>query len=188
LFGHWSIQWRTPTKTGQGRDIKKSGENIFMRFKPLSTSFLIQLLDLWEKNKYFNDDIMEVKNCIRFKIYTFFYLFYKKLRDIPQARKHFEVMIFHLHWRNSVFFLIKKDAIRTEYAPIIEPIENGLDEKYAQLEKQHADFSMHIQTQISQIQQQIIQFHQVQQQTPPPPPPHLLNNTFGIEIIYSNMK
>jgi hypothetical protein len=47
---------------------------------------------------------------------------------------------------------------------------------------------MHIQTQISQIQQQIIQFHQVQQQTPPPPPPHLLNNTFGIEIIYSNMK
>jgi hypothetical protein len=68
-----------------------------MRFKPLSTSFLIQLLDLWEKNKYFNDDIMEVKNCIRFKIYTFFYLFYKKLRDIPQARKHFEVMIFHLH-------------------------------------------------------------------------------------------
>jgi hypothetical protein len=43
---------------------------------------------------------------------------------------------------------------------------------------------VHIQTQISQIQQQILQFHQVQQQAvaaaPPPPPPHLLNNTFGI--------
>jgi len=52
---------------------------------------------------------------------------------------------------------------------------------YSQLEKQHADFSLHIQAQISQIQQQIIQFHQVQQQAPPPPPPpHLLNNTFGI--------
>ena len=76
-----------------------------------------------------------------------------------------------------------KEAIRTEYAPIIEPIEADLDEKYAQLERQHAEFSVHIQTQISQIQQQIVQLHQVQQQTPPPPPPpppHLMNNTFGI--------
>lgn len=76
-----------------------------------------------------------------------------------------------------------KDAIRTEYAPIIEPVEGSLDEKYGQLERQHADFTVHIQTQISQIQQQILQLHQVQQQAPPPPPPppppHLLNNTFG---------
>lgn len=72
-----------------------------------------------------------------------------------------------------------------EYAPIIEPVHAGFDEKYGQLEKLHADFAQHVQTQISQIQQQIIQFHQVQQQTvappplPPPPPPHLLGNTFG---------
>ena len=79
-----------------------------------------------------------------------------------------------------------QDAIRTEYAPIIDPIEASLDEKYAQLERQHADFAVHIQTQISQIQQQILQFHQVQQQAaaaPPPPPPHLLNNTFGISNL-----
>ncbi|CAF5124578.1 unnamed protein product, partial [Rotaria magnacalcarata] len=108
---------------------------------------LVKLLDLWVKNNYFNDDIME------------------KLRDIPQAKNHFE------------------DAIRTEYAPIIATIEAGFDEKYAQLERQHAEFAVHIQTQIHQIQQQIVQLHQVQQQTPPPlplpPPPHLLNNTFG---------
>ena len=78
--------------------------------------------------------------------------------------------------------LFFKDAIRTEYAPIIEAVEASLDEKYGQLERQHADFTVHIQTQISQIQQQILQLHQVQQQTPPPPPPpppHLLNNAFG---------
>lgn len=78
-----------------------------------------------------------------------------------------------------------KNAIRTEYAPIIEPIEASLDEKYVQLERQHAEFAVHIQTQINQIQQQIVQLHQVQQQAPPPPlppppPPHLMNNTFGI--------
>jgi hypothetical protein len=85
--------------------------------------------------------------------------------------------------KKKYYFFHFKDAIRTEYAPIIEPIEAGLDEKYAQLERQHADFAIHIQTQISQIQQQILQFHQVQQQTPPPPPPpppHLMNNSFGI--------
>lgn len=65
-------------------------------------------------------------------------------------------------------------------------MESGFDEKYGQLEKQHAEFAQHIQTQINQIQQQIMQIHQVQQQTvappplpPPPPPPHLLNNNFG---------
>jgi len=85
-----------------------------------------------------------------------------------------------------VFSLSIKDAIRIEYAPIIQATEANLDEKYNQLERQHGDFAVHIQTQISQIQQQIHQFHQVQQQTPPPPlplpppPPHLLNNTFGI--------
>ena len=86
--------------------------------------------------------------------------------------------------------IVIQDAIRTEYAPIIEPVEASLDEKYAQLERQHADFSVHIQTQINQIQQQIIQLHQVQQQAPPlppPPPPHLLNNTFGNSIISINI-
>ncbi len=81
--------------------------------------------------------------------------------------------------KGFIFIFKSKDAIRTEYAPIIDPIESGLDEKYAQLERQHAEFSVHVQTQINQIQQQIVQLHQVQQQTPPPPP-HLLNNTFGI--------
>ncbi|CAF1150714.1 unnamed protein product [Adineta steineri] len=104
---------------------------------------LVKLLDLWGKNKYFNDDIME------------------KLCDVQQAKRHYE------------------DAIRIEYAPIIEAIGISFDENYAQLERQHAEFALHIQTQINQIQQQIVQFHQVQQQTPPPPPPHLLNNTFG---------
>jgi hypothetical protein len=85
------------------------------------------------------------------------------------------------------YFTKFQDAIRTEYAPIIDPIEASLDEKYTQLERQHADFAVHIQTQISQIQQQILQFHQVQQQAaPPPPPPHLLNNTFGISN-FSNL-
>lgn len=88
--------------------------------------------------------------------------------------------------QNYLSMIFIQDAIRTEYAPIIEPVEASLDEKYAQLGRQHADFAVHIQTQISQIQQQIIQLHQVQQQAPPPPPPpppHLLNNTFGNSII-----
>lgn len=49
---------------------------------------------------------------------------------------------------------------------------------------------MHIQAQISQIQQQILQLHQVQQQAPPPPPPpppHLLNNTFGNSLFAINI-
>lgn len=92
----------------------------------------------------------------------------------------------NIYFQLKTFFEMK-DAIRTEYSPIIEPIEASLDEKYGQLERQHADFAIHIQTQISQIQQQILQFHQVQQQTPPPPlpPPHLLNNTFGISDFFN---
>lgn len=86
-------------------------------------------------------------------------------------------------FNNKKKIVFIKDAIRTEYAPIIEPIEAGLDEKYAQLERQHAEFAVHIQTQINQIQQQIVQLHQVQQQTPPPLP-HLLNNTFGILYLF----
>lgn len=89
-----------------------------------------------------------------------------------------------------ISYKYKKDAIATEYAPIIEAVEAGLDEKYAQLERQHAEFALHIQSQINQIQQQIVQLHQVQQQTPPlppPPPPHLMNNTFGI-LEYFKLK
>jgi hypothetical protein len=120
---------------------------------------------------------MEVNINSIHQFYSLFILF-QKLRDIQQAKKHFEVK---KSFEISLIYFPFQNAIRTEYAPIIDPIEASLDEKYGQLERQHADFAMHIQTQISQIQQQILQFHQVQQQTPPPlpPPPHLMNNTFG---------
>ncbi|CAF1122053.1 unnamed protein product [Didymodactylos carnosus] len=97
---------------------------------------LVKLLDLWEKNKYFRVEIME------------------KLRDINQARIHYE------------------EAIKIEYAPIIDPIEANFEGKYHQLERQHQDFIQHTQTQLVQISH-MQQSHQQQQQFASSLPPHI---------------